>query len=217
MSGSGRGFLLSRGLRGSSHPRTAVSPRCNEGRIGRICECSKDEVRTEDLDANCRKDNGTEICSNNGDCVCGTCECKKRENSAEVYSGKYCECDNFNCDRSSNKLCGGERSRCADTSADVRNTAAGNMCSRHQDTDAASAGSVSVTPTTPAAPVTAPWTPPPVWPRTDRSVTDGEPANVGTASALTQSSRVPPVRYVPPAPASAPSTSTREWFEGLWV
>ena len=84
------------------------SVRCDEGRIGRLCECSKDEVRTEDLDANCRKDNGTDICSNNGDCVCGTCECKKRENPAEIYSGKYCECDNFNCDRSNNKLCGGE-------------------------------------------------------------------------------------------------------------
>uniref|UniRef100_A0A673AU36 Integrin beta n=1 Tax=Sphaeramia orbicularis TaxID=375764 RepID=A0A673AU36_9TELE len=81
--------------------------KCNAGRIGRLCECSKDEVRTEDLDANCRKDNGTDICSNNGDCVCGTCECKKRENPKEVYSGTYCECDNFNCDRSNNKLCGG--------------------------------------------------------------------------------------------------------------
>ncbi|KAK7163526.1 hypothetical protein R3I93_007551 [Phoxinus phoxinus] len=81
--------------------------RCNEGRIGRNCECSKDEVRTEDLDANCRMDNGTDICSNNGDCVCGTCECKKRDNPEERYSGKFCECDNFNCDRSNNKLCGG--------------------------------------------------------------------------------------------------------------
>uniref|UniRef100_A0A673JVW1 Integrin beta n=1 Tax=Sinocyclocheilus rhinocerous TaxID=307959 RepID=A0A673JVW1_9TELE len=81
--------------------------RCNEGRIGRVCECSKDEVRTEDLDANCRMDNGTDICSNNGDCVCGTCECKKRDNPEERYSGKFCECDNFNCDRSNNKLCGG--------------------------------------------------------------------------------------------------------------
>lgn len=83
--------------------------RCNEGRIGRVCECSIDEVHKEDLDANCRKDNGTDICSNNGDCVCGTCECKKRQNPAEIYSGKYCECDNFNCDRSNNMLCGGER------------------------------------------------------------------------------------------------------------
>lgn len=82
---------------------------CNDGRIGQKCECSTDEVRTEDLDANCRMDNGTDICSNNGDCVCGTCECKKRENPEERYSGKYCECDNFNCDRSNNKLCGGEK------------------------------------------------------------------------------------------------------------
>ncbi|KAL0965988.1 hypothetical protein UPYG_G00289120 [Umbra pygmaea] len=81
--------------------------RCNEGRIGRMCECSTTEVRTDDLDANCRKDNGTDICSNYGDCVCGTCECKKRENPEERYSGKFCECDNFNCDRSGNKLCGG--------------------------------------------------------------------------------------------------------------
>uniref|UniRef100_A0A4W5QN66 Integrin beta n=1 Tax=Hucho hucho TaxID=62062 RepID=A0A4W5QN66_9TELE len=81
--------------------------RCNEGRIGRHCECSTNEVTSEDLDKNCRKDNGTDICSNNGDCVCGTCECKKRENPEERYSGKFCECDNFNCDRSNNKLCGG--------------------------------------------------------------------------------------------------------------
>ncbi|KAL1006736.1 hypothetical protein UPYG_G00076170 [Umbra pygmaea] len=71
------------------------------------CECSTNEVTSEDLDNNCRKDYGTDICSNNGDCVCGTCECKKRENPDERYSGKFCECDNFNCDRSNNKLCGG--------------------------------------------------------------------------------------------------------------
>uniref|UniRef100_A0A8C8HU19 Integrin beta n=1 Tax=Oncorhynchus tshawytscha TaxID=74940 RepID=A0A8C8HU19_ONCTS len=81
--------------------------RCNEGRIGRQCECSTNEVTIEDLDKSCRKDRGTDICSNNGDCVCGTCECKKRENPEERYSGMFCECDNFNCDRSNNKLCGG--------------------------------------------------------------------------------------------------------------
>uniref|UniRef100_A0A668AR84 Integrin beta n=1 Tax=Myripristis murdjan TaxID=586833 RepID=A0A668AR84_9TELE len=81
--------------------------KCNEGRVGRQCECSSNEVATEDMDRTCRKDNGTDICSNNGDCVCGTCECKKRDNPEERYSGQYCECDNFNCDRSGNKLCGG--------------------------------------------------------------------------------------------------------------
>uniref|UniRef100_A0A669B592 Integrin beta n=1 Tax=Oreochromis niloticus TaxID=8128 RepID=A0A669B592_ORENI len=101
--------------------------KCNEGRIGRECECSKDEVRSDDLDANCRKPNSTDICSNNGECLCGTCECKKRENPAEVYSGKYCECDNFNCDRSGNLLCGGHgRCECRKCICDANYT--GNAC-----------------------------------------------------------------------------------------
>ncbi|XP_038124907.1 integrin beta-1-like isoform X2 [Cyprinodon tularosa] len=81
--------------------------RCKDGRVGRKCECSSNDVATEDMDRTCRKDNGTDICSNNGECVCGTCECKTRENPEERYSGQFCECDNFNCDRSGNKLCGG--------------------------------------------------------------------------------------------------------------
>lgn len=76
--------------------------------MGRECECSSNDVATEDMDRTCRRDNTTDICSNSGDCVCGTCECKNRENPNERYSGRFCECDNFSCDRSSNKLCGGE-------------------------------------------------------------------------------------------------------------
>ncbi|KAG9337453.1 hypothetical protein JZ751_028745, partial [Albula glossodonta] len=78
------------------------SPICHNGNGQFECGACSD-----DMDANCRRDNGTDICSNNGDCICGTCECKKRENPEERYSGKFCECDNFNCDRSNNKLCGG--------------------------------------------------------------------------------------------------------------
>uniref|UniRef100_H3CRB1 Integrin beta n=1 Tax=Tetraodon nigroviridis TaxID=99883 RepID=H3CRB1_TETNG len=107
--------------------------KCNQGRIGRVCECSKDDVHAEDLDANCRKDNGTDICSNNGDCVCGTCECKKRLNPAESYSGKYCECDNFNCDRSNNMLCGGHgRCECRKCICDANYT--GSACDCSMDT-----------------------------------------------------------------------------------
>ncbi|XP_078393745.1 integrin beta-1-like isoform X1 [Cetorhinus maximus] len=79
--------------------------RCNEGYIGQFCECSTDEVYNED--ASCRKDNASPICSNNGDCICGECICKKRDNPNEIISGKYCECDNFNCDRSNGLICGG--------------------------------------------------------------------------------------------------------------
>uniref|UniRef100_A0A8D3DTN9 Integrin beta n=1 Tax=Scophthalmus maximus TaxID=52904 RepID=A0A8D3DTN9_SCOMX len=117
--------------------------KCNEGRIGRLCECSKDEVRTEDLDANCRKDNGTDICSNNGDCVCGTCECKKRENPAEVYSGKYCDCDNFNCDRSNNRLCGGHgRCECRKCICDANYTGSACDCSLETSTCLAKNGQI---------------------------------------------------------------------------
>ncbi|TRY89151.1 hypothetical protein DNTS_018073 [Danionella cerebrum] len=104
--------------------------RCNKGRVGRQCECRKDEVSSEDLDRNCRRDNGTDICSNNGECVCGACECKKRENPEERYSGKYCECDNFNCDRSNNKLCGGHgRCECRACVCDANYTGSACDCS----------------------------------------------------------------------------------------
>ncbi|XP_067219499.1 integrin beta-1b.1 [Chanodichthys erythropterus] len=107
--------------------------RCNEGRLGKFCECSQDEVKTDDLDANCRKDNGTDVCSNNGECFCGTCECKKK------YSGKFCECDNFSCDRSDNKLCGGHgRCECRQCICDANYTGSACDCSLDTSTCLAS-------------------------------------------------------------------------------
>ncbi|XP_072108159.1 integrin beta-1-like [Mobula birostris] len=81
--------------------------RCNEGYIGQFCECSLDEAWSEDSDVSCRKDNTSQICSGHGDCICGACVCRKRENPHETIYGRYCECDNFNCDRSGGLICGG--------------------------------------------------------------------------------------------------------------
>lgn len=56
----------------------------------------------------CRPDNTTTTdCNGNGKCVCGVCECDKRNNPDEIISGNFCECDNFSCDRDKGLLCGG--------------------------------------------------------------------------------------------------------------
>ena len=82
--------------------------RCNEGRLGRECECSSDAVPSTDMDASCRPDNSSEmVCSGRGDCLCGECVCHGRENLGELLYGKYCECDNFSCDRTAGLMCGG--------------------------------------------------------------------------------------------------------------
>jgi len=56
----------------------------------------------------CRPDNSSDLdCSGRGNCICNQCDCTKRPNPEEVISGKYCECDNFSCDRSNGILCAG--------------------------------------------------------------------------------------------------------------
>jgi len=80
---------------------------CNPGRFGEICECDE---KTQADDSKCKQANSTNpdvVCSNAGSCVCGKCVCNKRDNSNEKISGKYCECNNYGCDRYDGKLCGG--------------------------------------------------------------------------------------------------------------
>ncbi|KAK0158280.1 hypothetical protein PV328_009304 [Microctonus aethiopoides] len=81
--------------------------KCNDGFYGKHCICSGNETQSNIKD-DCRaSDNDNSDCSNHGTCQCGRCECEIRENPAENFSGKYCECNNFSCLRDNDQLCGG--------------------------------------------------------------------------------------------------------------
>lgn len=85
---------------------------CYDKFRGNFCECNDTITGTADEDG-CRKDNSSLVCSGQGTCSCGQCYCNVRPNKEEVISGKYCECDNFTCDRHNGQICGGpERGRC---------------------------------------------------------------------------------------------------------
>lgn len=87
---------------------------CDATHFGRNCECSITDIHAEtERDLGCRRENTTVDCSARGNCVCGLCECEKRNNPEEIISGKFCECDNFSCDRHNQLLCSGpERGTC---------------------------------------------------------------------------------------------------------
>ncbi|XP_032802386.2 integrin beta-1-B-like [Petromyzon marinus] len=80
---------------------------CHQDRIGRLCDCRAKGGDTIALEAQCRPDNSSQLCSGQGDCVCGKCVCNVRADPQEKVDGKYCHCNNFNCERYDNKLCGG--------------------------------------------------------------------------------------------------------------
>ncbi|XP_042911123.2 integrin beta-PS [Parasteatoda tepidariorum] len=80
---------------------------CYNNRYGRECECdAKDSDQATD-DIGCYFGNDTKPCSGRGVCRCGECECYKRPNAEEKVTGKFCECDNYSCDRSDGKICSG--------------------------------------------------------------------------------------------------------------
>ncbi|XP_017064418.1 integrin beta-PS isoform X1 [Drosophila eugracilis] len=82
---------------------------CDDNHFGNKCECSATDITSKNAnDAGCRADNTTTTdCSGRGNCDCGVCQCHKRPNPEEEISGKYCQCDNFSCERNKNQLCSG--------------------------------------------------------------------------------------------------------------
>ncbi|XP_064455980.1 integrin beta-PS-like [Ornithodoros turicata] len=102
---------------------------CYENRYGRQCECdAKDTDQAKD-EKGCYFPNDTKPCSGRGDCRCGVCECHPRENRDEEVTGKYCECDNFSCDRVDGQLCGGpEQGTCVCGQCECLDTWSGPDC-----------------------------------------------------------------------------------------
>lgn len=80
---------------------------CYNNRFGRKCECDSKDSSHSKNDTGCRYMNEDQLCSGRGSCQCGVCECFTRPNPYEKVEGKYCECDNFTCDRSDGKICNG--------------------------------------------------------------------------------------------------------------
>ncbi|RXM27969.1 Integrin beta-2 [Acipenser ruthenus] len=81
---------------------------CGPGHVGQNCECRVGDKTEKELNQGCKRDNGTSICSNLGDCVCGVCQCHASETPGKQIYGTFCECDNMNCELNNGKLCGGE-------------------------------------------------------------------------------------------------------------
>lgn len=81
---------------------------CGLDFYGRNCECSALDIHKQiDRDKGCRQNNTEIDCNGRGNCVCGVCDCEKRAFPDEIISGKFCECDNFSCDRHNRLLCSG--------------------------------------------------------------------------------------------------------------
>ncbi|XP_069549335.1 integrin beta-1-like [Brachyistius frenatus] len=91
----------------SSHGALACGQcECYEHYDGQRCQMDTDSLLSRD-DRFCRSDSNAPVCSDRGRCVEGFCHCDIRENPKERYSGRFCECDNFNCFYSNGRLCGG--------------------------------------------------------------------------------------------------------------
>ncbi|XP_031749004.1 integrin beta-2 isoform X3 [Xenopus tropicalis] len=81
---------------------------CNEGFVGKNCECVTGGKTSQELEQSCKKENGSAVCSGAGDCICGQCTCHTNEDTSKKIYGQYCQCDNWNCELFEGRLCAGQ-------------------------------------------------------------------------------------------------------------
>ncbi|KAI4900777.1 hypothetical protein NFI96_017573 [Prochilodus magdalenae] len=82
---------------------------CDEGYIGQMCECEKQQNADSILSMNalCTPHNSTQTCSGHGSCLCGHCICRGH------YRGHFCQCDDTSCNHHNNLICGGREDLCS--------------------------------------------------------------------------------------------------------
>lgn len=82
---------------------------CYPGAYGPHCECLPDDLTANATTTDCIQRNlpNAVECSGRGQCVCKKCICETRASENERIYGRFCECDNFSCDRHDGKLCSG--------------------------------------------------------------------------------------------------------------
>ncbi|XP_034467487.1 integrin beta-1-like [Hippoglossus hippoglossus] len=79
---------------------------CYDSYTGQNCQRDKDSSFSQNVDF-CRSRPKAPVCSGRGECVDGFCECEARANPQQRYSGRFCECSNFDCPYANAKICGG--------------------------------------------------------------------------------------------------------------
>lgn len=109
-----RDVSQNRGLCGDKGSMECGICRCDAGYIGKNCECQTQGRSSQELEGSCRRDNNSLICSGLGDCLCGQCVCHQSDVPNKSIFGRFCECDNVNCERYDGLVCGGkERGTCS--------------------------------------------------------------------------------------------------------
>nr|XP_033774857.1 integrin beta-3 [Geotrypetes seraphini] len=112
--------------------------RCYPGRLGPHCECSEEEYSPSQQDQ-CSPREGSPICSQRGECICGQCVCHNSD-FGKVW-GKFCECDDFSCPRFKGEMCSGHgQCNCGDCSCESDWTGDYCNCTTRTDTCLASSG-----------------------------------------------------------------------------
>lgn len=125
-----------RGLCGGKGSMECGVCRCDAGYTGKNCECQTQGRSSQELEGSCRKDNSSIVCSGLGDCICGQCVCHTSDVPNKQIFGRYCECDNMNCERYDGQVCGGKkRGSCSCGQCHCNDGFEGSACQCRKSTD----------------------------------------------------------------------------------